>query len=153
MNKNDKLAEIATVLIDHGKVTEATRFLEASLASSTKKEASGPDFFDYLNSAEEKFLKAAARGIKQVARSHAESITVERSRKSVAWLSYIGQDRSDTDLKVMMSINWTVYKGPKASVFMTIDHAYRGSTTEHFDVTFAQLTPESLVDKFSQIFG
>lgn len=117
-------------------------------ASALDEAAQSMSFWDYLIGAQEEFLRAAARLIKREAGGHAESVTVKRGR-SVAWLEYKGQDRSDMDLEWTVSL---IVKEPDVDVHVDAD-SVSGRSKRDVSYKIGVLTPDDILRLFQNSFG
>jgi len=127
------------------------RELHSVLSESELLESLKGTYADYMGGASSNFLKAAIPGIKKIAGGHAESVNVRRGVGSdYAVLEYVGQDRSDNDLKVSIS----VFPGSdfNANIFFQVS-TIRGHHQEDISMKSGVLTPDVIVRKFQSVFG
>ena len=149
MKSYKEVAEVAATLVTSGQVPEAIQILEGYLHT---KEAAGKSFYDYQLDAEEYFLQDVAPLIKHIAGGHAEKIKVQRGR-SVAWLEYQGQDRSDLDMSCTISITTVNIKNNKAFWHIDGTKVFGGAFAEDIEIALGALTPELVAAKFAQYFN
>ena len=120
--------------------------MKAIVEAAEKNDSS---LWGYLVNAEVAFLKEAAKLIKKEAGGHAEKVEVKRGR-SVAWLEYEGQDRSDMDMDFVAHLG--IFEN-SAKLYVRGKKVSRGSYDEEKTYALGALTTNDVLLVFREHFG
>ncbi|OHD24506.1 MAG: hypothetical protein A2Y38_07210 [Spirochaetes bacterium GWB1_59_5] len=124
------------------KMTDTSRHRVANLAGT---------YADYVYEGDDKFLRAAAKSIRRVAGGHAERVEVVRQKGRSPYLVYEGQDGADMNLELTFHVFPTSASQVKVGWFGT--SVLRGRVSDDANYNWGELTPDTLVNIFSGLFG